>query len=96
MKMCQNRLVVLCRYVKHLGLAKLLSFHCTLESMLLTLYILLVILKGEYLRINNTLDVQKKLAKDLKKVAHEKTGIPDGADIPDKLKEVNEVNIKFI
>ena len=40
--------------------------------------------------------MQKKLAKDLKKVAHEKTGIPDGADIPDKLKEVNEVNIKFI
>ncbi|PFX34941.1 Structural maintenance of chromosomes protein 5 [Stylophora pistillata] len=44
-------------------------------------------LEGEYLKINNTLDMQKKLAKDLKKVAHEKTGIPDGADIPDELKE---------
>lgn len=47
----------------------------------------LKILEGEYLKINNTLDMQKKLAKDLKKVAHEKTGIPDGADIPDELKE---------
>ena len=44
--------------------------------------------QAEYLRINNTLETQKKLAKDLKKVAHEKTGIPDGADIPEELKEV--------
>jgi len=43
--------------------------------------------EAEYLRINNTLETQKKLAKDLKKVAHEKTGIPDGADIPEELKE---------
>ncbi|KAL9986165.1 hypothetical protein ACROYT_G000260 [Oculina patagonica] len=47
----------------------------------------LTILEGEYLRINNTLETQKKLAKDLKKVAHDKTGIPDGADLPNDLKE---------
>lgn len=45
------------------------------------------------MRINNTLETQKKLAKDLKKVAHEKTGIPDGADMPDELREVG---CKFI
>jgi len=45
------------------------------------------ILEAEYLRINNTLETQKKLAKDLKKVANEKTGIPDGADLPNELKE---------
>lgn len=33
-------------------------------------------------------DGQKKLAKNFKKVAHEKTGVPDGTDIPDELKEV--------
>jgi len=44
--------------------------------------------QAEYLRINNTLETQKKLAKDLKKVANEKTGIPDGADLPNELKEV--------
>lgn len=43
--------------------------------------------EAEYLRINNTLETQKKLAKDLKKVAHEKTGIPDRADMPDELRE---------
>ena len=34
---------------------------------------------------------QKKLAKNLKKIAHEKTGIPDGADIPDELREVCDI-----
>lgn len=34
-------------------------------------------------------DGQKKLAKNFKKVAHEKTGVPDGTDIPDELKEVH-------
>ena len=42
----------------------------------------------EFLRVNNTLDHQKRLAKDLRKAAHEKTGIPEGEDIPTELKEV--------
>lgn len=43
--------------------------------------------EAEYLRINDMVEGQKKLAKNLKKIAHEKTGIPDGADIPDELRE---------
>lgn len=44
-------------------------------------------LEADYLSICNTSETQKKHAKDLQKVAHEKTGIPVGSDIPDELKE---------
>ncbi|XP_067017127.1 structural maintenance of chromosomes protein 5-like [Acropora muricata] len=43
--------------------------------------------EAEYCRISEMVDGQKKLAKNFKKVAHEKTGVPDGTDIPDELKE---------
>ena len=38
---------------------------------------------------------KKKRAKDLKKVAHERTGVPDGEEIPQDLKEVSAMRLSF-
>ena len=38
---------------------------------------------------------KKKRAKDLKKVAHERTGVPDGEEIPQDLKEVSAMHQSF-
>ena len=51
--------------------------------------------QDDFLRVKAEFDQQKKRAKDLKKAAHDKTGIPDGEDIPQDLKEVRVHDFAF-